>query len=191
MKVSSQQLRLFVSQGLSGAEISRRLGVTEGCISKRLHRLNLEVKKTALTRAAGQIVEENINVIQQLTAINKKANALLDKLEAESNGGSSAPQAASDGAPDAGNGGAAGSPRPPGLGVRDARVLILRTMSEIRSQLELQTNIIKMLHDAKAMAEFQAETLAVIGEVDEHVRNRIIERLEQVRSSRLVLEFPA
>jgi hypothetical protein len=64
-------------------------------------------------------------------------------------------------------------------------------MAEIRSQLELQTNIIKILHDARALAEFQAETLAVIAEIDPDVRNRIIERLEQVRSSRLVLEFPS
>lgn len=60
----------------------------------------------------------------------------------------------------------------------------LKSMREIRGQLQLQLEILKTLYDLEAVAEFQAEVLTTIGEVDPDVRNRIIDRLKESKALR-------
>jgi hypothetical protein len=72
---------------------------------------------------------------------------------------------------------------------RDPRELALKAMLEIRGQLNLQLDIFKTLYDLRAMKEFQEEVLAVIGEVDADVRQRIINNLKKRRAIHSTLEF--
>ena len=59
----------------------------------------------------------------------------------------------------------------------------IKLMSEIRGQLKLQLEIFSVLHDMKAVEEFQQEILAAIGKASPEVRNEIIGQPEYVNEN--------
>ncbi|MFZ0931104.1 MAG: hypothetical protein WAN11_21035 [Syntrophobacteraceae bacterium] len=66
---------------------------------------------------------------------------------------------------------------------KDPRELALKAMQEIRGQLKLQLEIFQTLFDMKAVKEFQTEVLETIGSVSTEVRDAIIRRLTEKKSS--------
>ena len=67
--------------------------------------------------------------------------------------------------------------------------LKLKIMAEIRGQLRLQLEIFQALYDMKAVQEFQTEVLQTIGEIDQNVRDKIIDKLNQKRAIRRSVKF--
>jgi transcriptional regulator with XRE-family HTH domain len=67
--------------------------------------------------------------------------------------------------------------------------LRLKVMAEIRNQLRLQLEIFQALYDMKAVQEFQAEVLDIIGKADKGVRDEIIHRLNEKRAIRSAVRF--
>jgi transposase-like protein len=67
--------------------------------------------------------------------------------------------------------------------------LRLKVMAEIRNQLRLQLDIFQTLYDMKAVQEFQAEVLDIIGKADKGVRDEIIYRLSEKRAIRNAVRF--
>lgn len=67
--------------------------------------------------------------------------------------------------------------------------LKLKIMAEIRGQLRLQLEIFQALYDMKAVQEFQTEVLQTIGEVNQNVRDKIIDKLNQRRAIRRSVKF--
>jgi len=62
-------------------------------------------------------------------------------------------------------------------------------MAEIRGQLGLQLEIFQALFSLQAAEEFQSTVLEVIREVDPHVRDKIIRRLNERRTIRQAVHF--
>ena len=94
-------------------------------------------------------LDKNLNAIEQLLNINRKANTLLEQA----------------------------------IETKDHDTT-LKAMREIRGQLELQLEIFKTLYDLEAVADFQAEVLTIIREVDRDVRDRIVQRLKEGKALR-------
>lgn len=61
----------------------------------------------------------------------------------------------------------------------DDHATALNAMKEIRGQLSLQLDMLKALHDIRAVEEFQKIVLEEIGAENEETRNRIIRRLQK------------
>jgi len=62
-------------------------------------------------------------------------------------------------------------------------------MQEIRGQLKLQLEIFQALFDMRAVQQFQAEVLEVIGSVSTGARDEIIRRLTERNALRSALEL--
>lgn len=62
---------------------------------------------------------------------------------------------------------------------RADRGLILKACREVQNQLKLQFEIFQILYDMRAVQEFQNAVLETIAEVEESVRDRIIQRLNE------------
>ena len=186
--IPTAKVKQLATEGYGVSEIADKLEFTKSAISKALKRMNVAVvKETA--RQAPVIVEKGINAIDQLQTINDHANWLLDHLMRWTKGDDEAIQILESQV-------ANKKVRVGGevefvkeYKFRDPRELALKAMLEIRGQLNLQLDIFKTLYDLRAMKEFQEEVLAVIGEVDADVRQRIIDNLKKRRAIHSTLEF--
>lgn len=67
--------------------------------------------------------------------------------------------------------------------------LKLKIMAEIRGQLRLQLDLFQTLYDMRAVQEFQAEVLEVIGKCDKEMRDEIVYRLSEKRAVRNAVKF--
>lgn len=173
-KVSDKQLKQLVIEGNGVSEIARRLGVSKSTVSRRLKDLNIAITRSVTIREAPKIVEGEINAFEQLQAINRDANDMLQALMGLIRGDVEALAHIQ---------GCTPSPK-------DPRELALRCMSEIRSQLDMQLKLMQALYDMKAVAEFQQEVVAAIGEAAPDVRERIIHNLQKKRAIRSSLDWP-
>lgn len=72
------KLNQMLTSGKSQREIAQVFGVTEGAISKAKKELNLSVMKNVSLERAHQVVDRNLNAVDQLLNINRKANTLLE-----------------------------------------------------------------------------------------------------------------
>jgi hypothetical protein len=72
---------------------------------------------------------------------------------------------------------------------KDPRELALKAMQEIRGQLKLQLEIFQALFDMKAVQQFQAEVLEVIGSVSTEARDKIVRRLTERNALRSALDL--
>lgn len=148
-KINKVKLYQLLSSGKTARQCSLVFGVSESAISQARKELNASVVKSVALEDAHKIVHKNLNAVEQLLNINRKANTLLEQaIEAKDND------------------------------------TTLKAMREIRGQLELQLEIFKTLYDLEAVADFQAEVLTIIGEVDRDVRDRIVQRLKEGKALR-------
>lgn len=148
-KINKVKLSQLLRSGKSGKECAKLFSVTEGAISQARRELNISVIKSVALEDAHKVVDKNLNALEQLLNINRKANTLLEQaIEAKDND------------------------------------TTLKAMREIRGQLELQLEIFKALYDLEAVADFQREVLATIGEIDKNVRDHIIQRLKEGKALR-------
>jgi molybdenum-dependent DNA-binding transcriptional regulator ModE len=72
---------------------------------------------------------------------------------------------------------------------KDPRELALKAMQEIREQLKLQLEIFQALFDMRAVQQFQAEVLEVIGSVSTEARDEIVRRLTERNALRSTLDL--
>ncbi len=148
-KIDKLKLSQLLRSGKSGKACAKVFGVTEGAISQARKELNIAVVKSVALETACHVVDRNLNAIDQLLNINRKANTLLElAIKAEDHD------------------------------------ITLKSMREIRGQLELQLEIFKTLYDLEAVADFQKEVLTAIGEANKDVRDRIVQRLKEGKALR-------
>ena len=187
-KISNLELDQLVREGNGVSEIARKLKVSKGAVSKRLKALKVAITKDVTLHHAGEIVEKKLDAIGQLQKINDYANELLDLLMRWNRGDKEALQILE---------GQVRKVKVRGseeevteYKFKDPRELALKAMAEIRGQLALQLEIFKTLYDMAAVAEFQKEVLAAIGEIAPDVRSNIIHNLQKARAIRSTLNFP-
>lgn len=187
MAVDLVKLNQLLTQGKSGKECARILGVSEPTICKARKKLSLAVVKNVTLESGHRVMQEHLDTLGQLRKINESANELLDLLMRWNRGDKEALQILE---------GQVRKIRVKGseeevteYRFKDPRELALKAMAEIRGQLNLQMEIFQTLYDVRKVAEFQQEVLQIIGEVDEDARNRIISRLRQRNAVRSAVEF--
>ncbi len=156
-KIDKIKLNRMFQAGKTQRECAKVFGVSEAAISQVKKELNLNVIKSVALENAHKVVTKNLNSIEQLQKINDQANSLLDRAMMVVRGESVADPQTSEATQD----------------------IALKAMKEIRGQLSLQLDIFKTLYDVEAIAQFQQEVLSIIGEVNEDVRDRIIQRLKE------------
>ena len=77
-KIDKLKLSQMLRSGKSGKECSKVFGVTEGAVSQARKELNIAVVKSVALETAHQVVDRNLNAVDQLRNINRKANTLLE-----------------------------------------------------------------------------------------------------------------
>jgi hypothetical protein len=77
-KIDKVKLSQLLRSGKSGKDCAKVFGVTEGAISQARKELNIAVVKSVALETAHQVVEKNLNAVDQLLNINRKANTLLE-----------------------------------------------------------------------------------------------------------------
>jgi hypothetical protein len=77
-KIDRVKLNQMLNAGKSQREVAQVFRVTEGAISKAKKELNLSVVKNVSLERAHQVVDRNLNAVDQLLNINRKANTLLE-----------------------------------------------------------------------------------------------------------------
>jgi hypothetical protein len=68
----------MLRSGKSGKDCAKVFSVTEGAISQARKELNIAVIKSVALETAHQVVDRNLNAVDQLLNINRKANTLLE-----------------------------------------------------------------------------------------------------------------
>ena len=77
-KIDKLKLSQLLRSGKSGKDCAKFFSVTEGAISQARKELNIAVVKSVALETAHQVVEKNLNAVDQLRNINRKANTLLE-----------------------------------------------------------------------------------------------------------------
>lgn len=187
-KIDRRQLYQMLRRGKTVQECAEHFGVHKSSISMAKKELNVSVVKNAALDNAHRIVDKNLNTVDQLQKINDHANTLLDLLMRWNQGDGEALQVLESQMKNKKVKIGDEEIEIPELRMKDPRELALKAMAEIRGQLKLQLEIFQALYDFKAVEEFQKEVLEAIGEVDQDVRNRIIDRLNQRRAIRTAIK---
>lgn len=141
-KFDRVQMWDMVKEGKKDAEIARALGVSERTIRGARKKLNLSIVKQTTLETAHEIVRRELDVVDQLSAINRRSNEILDDLVLWIQGKETK------------------TVKPEGG--KDARSMALDTIKEIRMQLSFQVEIMKVLADYRVSQEFQKEVLEAI-----------------------------
>jgi len=77
-KIDKLKLSNMLRSGKSGKDCAKVFSVTEGAISHARKELNIAVVKSVALETAHQVVDRNLNAVDQLLNINRKANTLLE-----------------------------------------------------------------------------------------------------------------
>ena len=77
-KIDKLKLSQLLRSGKSGKYCAEFFSVTESAISQARKELNIAVVKSVALETAHQVVEKNLNAVDQLLNINRKANTLLE-----------------------------------------------------------------------------------------------------------------
>jgi transposase len=164
-KISDDELRQALAQGLSVQAIAAEFNMARSSIQWRVQRLRDggdvptggPPSEVAGEQRVGPLPTINgepgshLDTMQQLLEINRKAHGLLKRALTK------------------------GRQDPP---------IAIRLMAEIRQQLEFQLKIYQTLYDLTAHAEFQKTALQEIEAADPATRERIIRRLREWRAFR-------
>ena len=85
-KIDKIKLSQLLRSGKSGKFCAKYFRVTAGAISQARKELNIAVVKSVTLEDAHRVVNKNLNAVEQLLNINRKANGLLEEaLEAKNN----------------------------------------------------------------------------------------------------------
>ena len=186
-RIDDKVLLQLLRNGNTIAGIARKMGMDRTTVSRRLKALKIAISRNATIRVAHKIVDREINALDQLQKINRDANELLDLLMRWNRGDEDALRVLES--------------QVRKIKVRgreeeiteyrskDPRELALKAMQEIREQLKLQLEIFQTLFDMRAVQQFQAEVLEVIGSVSAEARDEIIRRLTERNALRSAVDL--
>ncbi len=163
-KINIAELEKLIRDGNSQGQAARLIGVSKQAVSATLKRLKASNERSALSVSepvVKALVGSKIDGMKQLKKINDtvihEINFLNQKIK-DSNDGER----------------------------EDLVFQRLKHIAEIRKQLGLLLDISKELYNVEEVQRFQQMVLDTIGEVDENVRNKIIERFGKLRAPQSV-----
>ncbi len=163
-KINIAELEKLIRNGNSQGQAARLIGVSKQAVSATLKRLKASNERSALSVSepvVKALVGSKIDGMKQLKKINDtvihEINFLNQKIK-DSNDGER----------------------------EDLVFQRLKHIAEIRKQLGLLLDISKELYNVEEVQRFQQTVLDTIGEIDENVRNKIIERFGKLRAPQSV-----
>jgi len=186
-RIDDKQLRQLIRNGDTVTGVARKMGVDKATVSRRLKALNIAINRNVTIRAAHKIVDREINALDQLQKINRDANEILDLLMRWNRGEDEALQVLESQVRKIKVRGQ--EEKITEYKFKDPRELALKAMHEIREQLKLQLDIFQALFDMRAVQQFQAEVLQVIGSVSAEARDEIIRRLTERNALRSAVDL--
>ena len=148
-------MRKLLKQGRSQRQIAREFGVSDSSISQRMKNLNVDIAKNVQLESAAAIVLDNIDCAAQINKINQDANYLLNLLMSWIRGERWAIDLLK-------------KHEESGKRIKfqDPKILEVKLMEQIQSQLRLQTEILNSLSNFGAVADFQRQVNELIWEMD-------------------------
>ena len=161
-KVDPLTVKRLVDMGLSGAEIARKLNVSEGCISKWGKKLTVAVAGDVTFRAVRKVHDQKTSAMSRLERISKLVEGELDYIKTVME-------------------------KTDGAVRRDWQDSQLKHCAEIRKQLSLVLDISQALYNVEEAEAFRKIVLEEIGNESEELRDRILKRLHERRSTGLAL----
>lgn len=190
------EIKRLLDKGLSKTAIAKKLGVTKGRISQLTRGMRAAAAKTVMEKKVPAIVRRELNAADQLQNINVKANKLLDELMCEEESLNKivklieAKLVAQNAWSEVEERKALARVRALTQDIVHDKALAIKAMAEIRGQLKLQLEIYQALYDLQAVADFQAEIVDLLGEVDPSVKREFVKRLKERRALQSAIGNP-
>jgi hypothetical protein len=189
-KIDKDLLIQMITNGKSVAECARHFKVTPAAICKVKRKVfGPVIAKDVQLESVHRFVGEYLDTVGQLRKINADAHELLDLCMAWVRGDGKAIQVLESQL----------SSRRIRIGgversveevkMQDHKVVALKAMAEIRSQLALQNQTLAMLAEMSAIHEFQQELVQILKEVDEEACNEFCRRIDQRQALRRAIKL--
>jgi len=160
--IDRRKLDQLLRDGKSQREVAQVFGVSESAISKARKQLKNNIVRTVGLERANEVVQSHLDMMGQLRKINQAINEELDRAKESIS-------------------------RASGRDRVTLQEIIIKLSAEIRRQLEAQLKIFEVWCDMKVVAEFQAEVLEILDEVQPGTRNEIIRKLKERRTLRCLV----
>jgi predicted transcriptional regulator len=144
--------------GLTGAAIAKSLGVGAPAVSKALRKIGVARNQDIVLESAQKINVRKLNAMAQLERINSAIQKQLDEIQKELKSAT-------------------------GPGKADLRDAQIKATAEIRKQLSLLLDISRTLYDVEQVKAFQEIVLEELQNVEPEIRNRVLKRLRERRST--------
>jgi predicted transcriptional regulator len=161
-KINPETLQKLAEQGLSGKEMAKALGVSPPAISRNLRALGFAKNQDIVLRSAEKINSKKLSAMDRLSRaaeiIEKELNHIQESLS--------------------------------NAQATDRKELVqsqLSWISEERKQITALVDVAKAFYSIEDIREFSRTVLQVLGEVDKGMRDEVIKRLREARSTRTVL----
>ena len=190
-KINDSVMLAMLDKGKKQAEVAQFFGVSPQAVSDRVKKLKGGMVKVAIMEKGAEVLDKNLNAVDQLRHINEVANKILDELTGEEETTKRMVQAVK-AVLDC-------EKEPTKDNLKNLKAIILhinrdkntaiKACGEIRAQLSLQLEILQGLYNVESVAAFQKEVVAIIGEVEPDVRNRIIQKLKERLALRNTVSF--
>ena len=182
-------LRLIDGQQMTPAQAAKQLGVSRQAVSKLLITLRGKTTKAVVVKKTAEVVERKLDTLKQLGEINQHANWLLDHVMRWIKGDPEAIQVLENQARRVNVGSKEEPEWVTEYKFKDPHEIALRTMGEVRAQLDLQLHIYQTMYSWQESEKFQEMVLDVLGEVDGKIRDEIIRRLNERKAIRSAVRF--
>ena len=187
--IEKVQLNQMLREGKTLKQCGEFFNVSVSAISQAKKKLGISVGKEIALVEAHKVVSEHLDTVKQLQKINADANEILELLMRWNRGDDEALQVLESQI----------TTKKVRVGneekfvkefkFKDPRELALRAMQEIRGQLKLQNETLQALCEIRAVAEFQAELISLLKEIDQEIANEFIRRLEKRQSLRRAVKL--
>jgi hypothetical protein len=184
IKIDKDELSRLLAEGKNLTTCARHFGVSVAAISKAKKRVGVVIAKDVQLESVHRFVGEYLDTIGQLRKINNDAHELLDLCMAWVKGDGKAIQILESQL----------ITKKVRIGdeersveeikMQDPKLVALRAMSEIRSQLALQNQTLAMLTEMTAIHEFQQELIQLLKEIDPEVCDEFCRRIDQRQALR-------
>jgi len=158
-KINISKLDQLLRSGKNQRQCAQVFGVTESAVSKAKKSLKKNIIRTGSLEKAHDIVENHLDMAGQLRKINGAINTELDKTRETAS-------------------------KAKGDDLKNLQEIIIKMSAEVRQQLALQLRIFETWHDLKLFAEFQAEVLRILDQMQPGVRDEAIRKLQEARALR-------
>jgi len=183
-KIDQNALSRLLSEGKTPSQCAKHFGVSNSAITKAKRKLGVIIAKDVQLESVHRFVGEYLDTIGQLRKINTDAHELLELCMAWVRGDQKAMQVLESQL----------STKTIRVGdeeklveevkMQDPKLVALKAMSEIRSQLTLQNQTLAMLSEMTAINEFQQELVQLLKEIDPGVCDEFCRRIDQRQALR-------